>query len=235
MNTKSLMTDNDWKQVLLGELLLLSAISKVLYTYPEIEWLQPFVEEKVFETSPLQKYRNEVREGFALIRSYLRKHGPDLTNGQISELQTDFTRLFIGGNEVLAPPWESVYFNENRMIFQEQTLQVRQWYRQFGLESEKKNQEPDDHLALEVSFLAGLARRALQAYEDGNQQHVKQLIEAKLQFMAEHPLRWVETWNELVNENARTDFYRGVGLLTEGGLFTVYDLLQDGDVEGADR
>ena len=49
------------------------------------------------------------------------------------------------------------------MIFQEQTLHVRQWYSRFGLQVVKLHKEPDDHIGLELEFVAHLANLALQA------------------------------------------------------------------------
>lgn len=125
-------------------------------------------------------------------------------------------RLFIGPEKVLAPPWESVYFNDERNIFQEQTLQVRQWYRQFGLEPEKLHSEPDDHVGLEFAFLAHLARLALEALERDDTAAFDQYLDAQRRFLVEHPLQWVPLWATLVTENARTDFWRGVALLARG-------------------
>jgi TorA maturation chaperone TorD len=47
-----------------------------------------------------------------------------ISDEAFQELRVDHTRLFVGVGKVLAPPWESVYFNEDRMVFQKQTLEV---------------------------------------------------------------------------------------------------------------
>ena len=59
-------------------------------------------------------------------------------------------RAFSSSAKVLTPP-ESVYFSEERLVFQEETLQVREWYRRFDLQSVKLH-EPDDHVGLELTF-----------------------------------------------------------------------------------
>jgi TorA maturation chaperone TorD len=135
-------------------------------------------------------------------------------------------RLFVGVGQVLAAPWESVYFNDGRMVFQEQTLQVRDWFRRFGVETEKLHNEPDDHIGLELSFLAHLATLGLQAIEAKDDNKFEEIVEAQRRFMEEHPLKWVPRWCKLVEEKANTDFYRGLAKLVRGTLFSLAKILE---------
>jgi len=57
------------------------------------------------------------------------KHGPQenresISNEQLTDSKTDYTRLFVGVGNPIAPPRAPVYFNEDRMIFQEQTIKL---------------------------------------------------------------------------------------------------------------
>lgn len=79
--------------------------------------------------------------------------------------------------KVLAPPWGSVYMSEERLVFQKETLEVRNWYREFGLAAENLYREPDDHIALELGFLAHLAKleyEALKAKDVIRYQEIRQ-------------------------------------------------------------
>ena len=107
---------------------------------------------------------------------------------------------------------------EDRLTFQAETLQVRAWYRQFGLQAVKLYAEPDDHVALELAFMAHLAQLALAAQAQGDQARLAGLLAAERAFLAEHPQRWVPGWAGQVIEQARTDFYRGLAYLTVGVL-----------------
>ena len=147
----------------------------------------------------------------------------ELIDSEFKELKADYTRLFVGVGKVLAPPWESVYFNEDRMIFQKQTLEVRNWYRRFGLELENLHKEPDDHIGLEMSFIAYMAELGIKALEEQDEEKYQLLNDAKRQFLSEHLLQWGPTWCALVKENAKTDFYRGLSYLTMGALLAIAD------------
>ena len=214
------------KENLLGESLLFGLLGRALYNQPDKDWLNSFIEEDVFAEVPYSTEQAETKRGQELVQNWV------LDNKEISEesfkdLKADYTRLFVGVGKVLAPPWESVYFSEDRMIFQKETLDVRNWYRRFGLELENLHKEPDDHIGLEMSFVAYLAELGIKVLDEQDEEKYKLLNDAKRQFISEHLLQWGPTWCALVKEHAKTDFYQGLGYLTMGALLTIaekYDL-----------
>ena len=206
------------RDALLGETLLFGLLGKILYQYPEKEeraWFQSLIDSEAFSELPITASSGDITVGLELLQKWSQG---GLTDKTFTEMQGDYLRLFIGPGKVIAPPWESVFFNDTRQTFQEQTLQVRNWYRRFELEPEKIYHEPDDHIGLELTFVAHLANQALLALDAGDQKKSKTLIEARNEFLAEHLLKWAFAWCELVTKNTRTDFYKGIALLTRGSL-----------------
>ncbi|MHB8777163.1 MAG: TorD/DmsD family molecular chaperone [Anaerolineales bacterium] len=216
----------DWKATLLGETLSLGVLSKVIQSNPEREWMQSLIKEDVFSEFPLEGNNNDIEAGLSLLQTWGRENKNGLTDEMLLDLRADYTRLFIGVGKPFAPPWESVYFNEDRMIFQQQTLQVREWYHSYGLEVEKSHKEPDDHIGLELSFLAHLALLGLQALEEKDETKFETCLQAQRQFLSEHPLKWIQLWSRLVQEHAETDFYRGLAHLSHGALLAAAEHLQ---------
>jgi TorA maturation chaperone TorD len=104
------------------------------------------------------------------------------------------------------------------MLFQEETLQVRSWYRRFGLQAIRLYQEPDDHVGLELAFLSHMAQLALAAAAEGDPARLTELLQAKRAFLITHAQRWIPAWCAQVVAHARTDFYRGVANVTAGVL-----------------
>lgn len=212
---------------LVGEMLLLGLLGRIIFQYPgdeHREWFQSLIDSEAFSESPYAPDQAHMVKGLELLQNWSKQ---DLSDDVYKDMQADYMRLFIGVGNVVAPPWESVFFDESRQTFRQQTLQVRNWYRRFGLEPEKVHREPDDHIGLELTFLANLAGQALQAAENGDEQAFDSLMGARRQFLAEHPLKWVFSWCDLVNEHARTDFYLGLGHLIRGALLAIaqhYDL-----------
>lgn len=217
-------SDTDWSSTLLGEILLLGVLSKALKTYPERDWIEALIGEDIFLEAPLGDDHPDIQAGLFLLRSWSKTGQKELPQDEIDALEIDHTKLFIGTGEVLAPPWESVYFSEDRLIFQEQTLQVRKWYRRYGLEPELLHREPDDHIALEIAFISHLSKLAFEALRAGHKVKSDEYLNAQRQFLSEHLLKWGPQWCVLVIENAQTDFYKGLAYLTRGALLFLADL-----------
>ncbi|MCF7981462.1 MAG: hypothetical protein K9K86_05715, partial [Pseudomonadales bacterium] len=51
-------------------------------------------------------------------------------------------------------------------------------------------------------------------------------ITAQRNFLSEHLLRWGHHWSEKVIVSARTEFFRGLGLLTRGSLCELAQVLE---------
>lgn len=218
--------NTDWNVTLLGEVLLLGVLSKAIQGSPDRQWLKSLVDQDIFSESPLETSSPQIELGLALLQAWSRSVENGISDEQFVDLQTDYSRLFIGPAKPLAPPWESVYFNEDHMIFQQQTAQVRAWYRRFGLEPEKLYKEPDDHIGLELAFLAHLTSLGLQALEDSDDTKFAEILQAQSEFISQHPLKWVQLWHEQVDKHARTGFYRGLGHLIHGALLAMAEVRQ---------
>jgi TorA maturation chaperone TorD len=111
-------------------------------------------------------------------------------------------------------------------MFQKQTNEVRAWYRRFDLIPEKFNKEPDDHIGLEMLFTAHLSRLGVNALEKHDKTSFEELIKAQKGFLSEHLMRWGLMWCNLVIENATTDFYRGIALISRGALYELSSLFE---------
>lgn len=218
---KQSQKNGEWNTILLGEALLFGLLGRFLYTQLDKAWLQSLIDEDVFAEVPFGAAQNETVLGLELLQKWSQENIAGLSDGSFDDLRADYTRLFVGVGRVLAPPWESVYFNEGRMVFQEQTLQVREWYRRFGLQAEKLHKEPDDNIGLEMSFVAYLAKLGLQSLEEQDEIKFDLLLDAQRQFLTEHLLQWGPLWCDLVNDHAHTDFYQGLAHLTRGALLAV--------------
>ncbi|MGA4506968.1 TorD/DmsD family molecular chaperone [Propionibacteriaceae bacterium G1746] len=133
-------------------------------------------------------------------------------------LEEDYRRLFVGPGTMLAPPWESVHRDPEGLMFQEETMNVRHAYAEFGLEAPALHKEPDDHLGLELAFVGELAVAALKASEDGDVVGQTMVLDGMRRFTAEHLLVWVPDWCEHVITGAQTQLYRATGWLLRGAV-----------------
>ena len=76
--------------------------------------------------------------------------------------------------------------------------------------------EPDDALGLMLAFCAHLMREQVRGIQENDAASAGAAATALEQFLAQHMLPWVSAWRFLVNEHAKTDYYRGVGDLVFG-------------------
>lgn len=134
------------------------------------------------------------------------------------DLAEDYQRLFVGPGHLLAPPYESVHRTRDRLLFDVPTFEVRAAYNEFGMQAPRLNREPDDHLGLELSFLGSLCNIALDAIDREDRAALQRALAAQRRFLAEHLLPWGSDCLRMVEVNAKTLFYRGVGALGLGLL-----------------
>lgn len=208
---------------LAGEVLLLGFFGKLLITYPNPNsdhnaWIKYILDEDLFSEIPFASDQEYVQEGKELLQQWTENCKMSSLENCILDMRLDHTHLFGCIGEILAPPWESVYFNKKRLVNQIQLMQVRQWYKKYGLSVEKDNQEPDDHIGFELLFLAFLASQALKEYQAGNIEKYHEFIQAQKSFYLEHLHLWGGIWCDQVIQHARTHFYRGIAFILKGVL-----------------
>lgn len=218
--------DLDWISALTGELLLFGLLAKIYYYEPDETWINSLIKEDVFSSVPLGADEAETQQGLIDLGEWVKEQNGALSKDSLNALKADYLALFIGPGKMNAPIWESVYFSDEHLIFQERTLDVRKWYSRFGLEVERLNAEPDDHFGLELAFLSRLAALAVKAGQENDAVSFGQLMAAQREFASQHLLLWGPTFSNLVTEKANTDFYRGIGRLTLGTLTAAAKLLQ---------
>ncbi|MCL1847335.1 MAG: molecular chaperone TorD family protein [Coriobacteriia bacterium] len=117
---------------------------------------------------------------------------------ELSELISEYTKTLIGPDKLAAPPWESVYTSKGRALFTHNTLEVRNLYRSQGFIAAKYPHVADDHLAIELDFLAQLAERAQKELaEEGDT-----ALRASLGFLNNHLLEWLPLYTMKITEAA---------------------------------
>lgn len=129
------------------------------------------------------------------------------------DLAADYNRLFLGMGPQPVPPYESVYTSEEGLLMQDARDEVVRAYQAAGLEVGKDFGLPEDHLALELEFMASLAQRAAAAFEAGEAEQAWQLVADSRAFLTDHLAVWVPAFSADVAARARTTFYEGLAAL----------------------
>ena len=115
-------------------------------------------------------------------------------------------------------PYESVHRGQDRLLFDEHTLQVREAYRTLSLRAPRLNREPDDHIGLELEFIAQSCLRALDAIDQGSAGDAERYVRLGADFFRDHLAQWAPEMLGRVVTEARTSFMAGLAHLTVGAM-----------------
>lgn len=193
---------------------------------PTLEFLTFFKDGSLLENFPFQEEQQDIREGAAEILALI--HEKDLTKAEVfNSLHWDYTRMFIGPERLPAPLWESAYLSKERLLFQEQTLQVRQAYLKYHFLPANFMKEADDHLGLELDFMYQLTMRARKAADEGDMERLQQIFADQKDFLENHLLQWVPELVLKIRESAHSAFYPGIAKILKGSLTLDLEALQE--------
>ena len=140
----------------------------------------------------------------------------------LDELAADFANIYLL-HGYRASPYESVWRDEEQLERQLPMFEISQVYRKHGLKAANRQTMPDDHLSLQLEFIAYLFEHA-EAETD--------LLEAA-QFMDAHILLWVDEFANRVSSRCMTMFYAGLTVLTAAYVNELRDSLVH--ITGRDR
>jgi TorA maturation chaperone TorD len=116
----------------------------------------------------------------------------------------EYNRLFVGPAKLLAPPYESAYRNALGLVMQAETLAVRRFYLQAGIEVSNKNAIPDDHLGLEFEFICYLLAREGERLQAGDIITANCYTALYQEFCQQHILSWVYQHCDDILRHGRT-------------------------------
>lgn len=159
----------------------------------------------------------EIDLGFQMLGRYLRASTPTT----LTELAIEYTRIFLGTGPSQAGgafPFELVYTSPRGLLMQEARDQVVELYRQKGIQRSSAFHAAEDHLALELEFLAQLCGKTAQALAECEDCFAASTLQEQNVFLEKHLLNWVPRLCEDIMRIASTDFYKGIAMITAGYL-----------------
>ncbi len=114
-------------------------------------------------------------------------------------LAADFAGIYLT-HALRASPFESVWRDEDHLILQGPTFEVREFYKRYNYPTVDWRAMPDDHLVHELRSLAHLLDNGAQ--------------EAAADFLDRHLLQWLPDFAARVAQRADTATYAALALLT---------------------
>lgn len=184
--------NNETKEVVLallsGRNYIFSLLHKLLGAEPSAELIAAATGEAAMKAIAL--FEQEGERAPQLLTQALML----LKDAKPEELKGEYTRLFLGPQDYIAAPWESVYTTKERALFQESTLDVRVWFGRFGYVAGGYPNQPDDHICLMMDFLARTCQMASEQLEMDNLKGCAGVLAEQQAFEQAHLLNWLYTY-----------------------------------------
>ena len=131
-----------------------------------------------------------------------------IKQGLKQDLTEQYQNLFIGPNELVAPPWGSVYLDPECVIFGNSLLALRDFLKRHQIAFQAQQDEPEDHIGLMLMLAAYLVE---------TRPHL--LVE----FLSQHLFTWAPHFLTKLANVENHPFYQGLAQLT---LITLDDWKQ---------
>lgn len=148
-----------------------------------------------------------------LLAAALTELADNLDDRTLDRHAADYSAIYVT-NAYRAAPTESVWLDEDGLAYQQPMFQVRDWYQRYGLAAENWRKRSDDHLVIQLQFVAWLLRHTRRAADLGE----------TARFLDEHLLRWLQDFSWRVAARCDTPFYAGLCLLTSVYVDRLRDL-----------
>ena len=129
----------------------------------------------------------------------------------LSHVKAEYTKLMIGPGPLIAYPWESAYSGKEKQLFQESTLRVREAYRKYGYLPAHYPRVADDHIALELHFMAKLSETAFEAFQKGDAGNTVRILKDQRAFIRRHMLSWLPEYARDLGSSQTAYFYPQFG------------------------
>ena len=192
-----------------------ASIYNLLARMFRVEMDPMFLDELRAMRFPAQTGSDLMDAGYRRLASFLGKVGP----ATLTDLAIDYVRTFIGHGidaHAAAYPYESVYTNPKRLMMSEARDQVLAIYHSEGIGKREDWHDPEDHMALELEFMATMATRTAAATRTGDDAEAERLTGVQRAFLADHLRVWVPTFARDMRHFSQSDLYYALADLLEG-------------------
>lgn len=126
------------------------------------------------------------------------------------DLNVDYAKLFVGPNELLAPPYGSVYLDGERRVMGDSTMEVIKMYEEQGLSIDKEFGNLPDHITVELEFMYYLIFKEIEALEKSDITSALNFINIQEVFLDRFLKRWIRQFCDKVKEGAESGFYKAL-------------------------
>jgi len=168
---------------------------------------------------------SNLSQGRELLRSFCSEIRGEDEAVVLGDLARHYAFLFLGVGPENVALCESAYRNEGKLLFQNAYFDILEKYREVGLGKREDFPEPEDHVSLELAYLAHLSRRAISSIEAGNEEEVRKYYQYQRNFLKDHLLPWIPQFAKSLSEISPSLFYKALAHLLDGYIQIDFEFL----------
>jgi len=154
-------------------------------------------------------YSKEMSKGARALFQFMDGAGVD----NYKELKFEYADLFLNAGENPVLPYESFYADREPTLYGEPLFKMREFLRKHGLHKDPDYPEPEDHISVELDFLAELNRREMAGD--------RSTVDTRADFGRRH-LAWRTEFCAVLHSADKSGFYKALAEFTLGYLFVAH-------------
>jgi TorA maturation chaperone TorD len=134
----------------------------------------------------------------------------------LQELAAEYASLFL--NVGLKPVHlaESVYLGKSHLLYEEPYFDVVRIYGLYGFKKKTAFREPEDHISVELEFMAHLCDLVASSIEQEKKDYAAGYLKNQKEFLEMHLAKWVPELVKKVKWASENDFYLAMAALLQG-------------------
>jgi len=124
-----------------------------------------------------------------------------------ADLLVAYAKLFIGPNELLAPPYGSVYLDGEQTVMGDSTMETIRMYEEQGLSLDGEFTNLPDHITAELEFMYYLTFKETEALAKSRWEEALAFIETQGLFFDKFLGRWVKPFCDKIKQGTDNEYY----------------------------
>lgn len=162
----------------------------------------------------LQRLENRLKDMDSQALPYAVELIYELDRQSVERLTIEYARLFVGPYSLPAPPYGSIYIENERKVMGDSTLDVLKRYRQFGLDLPSGLKEVPDHITVELEFMYFLIFKEVESILSDDPAASQFYLSEQAAFLSDHLMNWIPDFTENMITYSGIEFYRCLAKLT---------------------
>jgi TorA maturation chaperone TorD len=170
--------------------------------------------EQLFEYNAMYR-ESDIQEGEEIFRQFLGKVECSEPQAVLTDLARDYAALFLGVGRQTVALCESVYRGGTGLLLQTPYFEVKKRYEQSSFVKWAGFSEPEDHLSLQLAYMAHLCCLTMEEMKPKGGESVKYL-RLQDEFLRFHFGNWIPVFSDTLKKCSHSGLYRAMAYLLNG-------------------